>query len=124
MSNLEYDHSGRWPWTPDGWQIVPIDRYLFPGGPLGFRVNSPEDSFYFGMHFEPLQGEPCRAVVTDFGRSSARGRFDYVLTSPDRMSTAQLNVREYLLAFAKHFHDWRFDAVEFRLGSAQLVDIF
>ncbi len=107
-----------------GWQVVPLERSLFPGGPFGFRVNHPHGIFFFGMHFEPMQGEPCRAVVTDFGRSSARGPFTYVLTTADVMATAQQNVRAYLLAHPARFHDWRFDSVEFRHGFAQMVEIF
>ena len=124
MNAVEYDQSGQWPITPDGWQLVPLGRDLFPGGPSAVRVCSPVGSFFFGISFEPLRGEPCRAVITSFGRSTNRSDYRYVLTEPQAMAVAQGRVRDLLLEHPLKFHYRRFDAVEFRGGDGRIVEIF
>ncbi|WP_293372454.1 hypothetical protein [Nevskia sp.] len=113
-----------WPVTPDGWKVVSINRSLFPGGPSGFRVSSPDAAFFFGLNFEPASGDPCRAVITSFGISSAGSTWHYVLTTPEAMGVAQARVRDLLLTYPLRFHYRWFDAVEFRRGDGRIVEIF
>lgn len=114
----------QWPTTADGWQLVPIGRALFPGGHSAYRVNSPHYHFFFAMTFEPLFGDPCRAVISSFGRSAARGPWRYLLITPDAISKAQAVVRERLLTHPLAYHDRWIDAVEFRLGDDVPIEIF
>lgn len=120
----DYDRSGRWPVTRDGWQVIDIGRALFPGGPRACRVVSPEASFYFGLTYKPGLTEPGpqTAEITNFGRASlrtARSALD-----PATANIAYERVSAYLLEYWQVFSPEPITRVVFASGDGKAVEIF
>ena len=123
LMSTQYDQSGKWPVTADGWQVFYVDDTMFSGGPLACKVISPECDFFFGINFEP-PSQPKTAVVTSFGMSSTGRPKHQMLVTPAARSTAEAKVREYLLANSQLFFPRSFSEVEFRAGDGRLVEVF
>ncbi|WP_293372194.1 hypothetical protein [Nevskia sp.] len=125
-AEVDYDRTGRWPVTADGWQIRALGHSLFPGGPGACEVISPLGRFYFGLDFEAPGNQTDRqlALVTQLGRATLKATNRNLLTAPEAVAKARQQVSAYLLHNAPSFHYLPIHAVEFRTGDGKIVDIF
>lgn len=125
-AEVEYDRSGRWPVTADGWQIRALGHSLFPGGPGACEVISPLGRFYFGLDFEAPGNQTDRqlALVTQLGRATLKATNRNLLTTPEAVAEARQQVSAFLLHNAPLFHYLPIHAVEFHTGDGKIVDIF
>lgn len=120
----DYDRSGRWPVTPDGWQVIDIGRALFPGGPRACRVVGPGVAFYFGLTYRPGVAEPApqTAEITSFGRASLRSARSVLDAAT--ANAAYERVSAYLLENWRIFSPQPITRVVFASGDGKAVEIF
>ena len=122
----DYDLSGRFPIDEDGWQVVDLNRMLYPGGPHALRVHAPGlPAFHFGWRFSTSTPGPNdnRIVASHIGAKLGGSPLPPVTFTPAVLVRIQERLRIYAMLHPLPLFGEKITGVDF-VAEDPMVEVF
>ncbi|MCP4559444.1 MAG: hypothetical protein GY837_02880 [Bosea sp.] len=122
----DYDRSGRFPIDEGGWQVINLERDLYPGGPWALRVLAPGfPVFHCGYSYvgeRDAQGRR-RVVMSHLGGRLAASEYGRVTFTAAMLKRIQDHLRAYAMLHAGQLFGKPILGVDF-VAEDRRVEIF